>query len=145
MNEVLKKNSITKSTPPNKKYQLTVSLPTMTLNKIKSLQAIDAQNKLSRNQIIEAAIDFYFGYMTSELNQDYLCSVIGQKIEGMINSATERTERLEFKEAVEINLLTRLIASHFDISKSEYDKMRKTAVDDVKATKGIINIYDAQK
>jgi hypothetical protein len=83
--------------------------------------------------------------MTSELNQDYLCSILGQKIDGMISSATDRTSRLQFKEAVEINLLTRLMASHFDISKMEYDKMRKLAVDDVKATKGIINIYDAQR
>ncbi len=145
MNEVLKKNSITKSTLPSKKYQVTVSLPTLTLNKIKSLQAIETQNTLSRNQIIEAAVDFYYGYMTSELNQDYLCSIIGQKIDGMINSLSDRVAHLQFKEAVEINLLTRLIAMHFDISKNEYEKMRHTAVNDVKATKGIINIYDAQK
>lgn len=126
------------------KIQVTVQLPDSTLNKLEALQSLDAQLSLSRNQIIENAIDFYFGYKTSELNQDYLCSIIGQKINGMINSATDRTARLQFKEAVEINLLTRLIASNFEIDKMTYDKMRKTAVDDVKATKGIINIYDAQ-
>ncbi len=145
MNEVLKKGSITKSTPSTKKFQVTVSLPTLTLNKIKALQSIDKQSQLSRNQVIEAAVDFYFGYMTSELNQGYLCSIVGQKMEGMINSLSDRTARLQFKEAVELNLLTRLIASHFDISKSEYESMRKTAVDDVRATKGIISIYDAQR
>ena len=121
MNEVLKKGSITKSTPSTKKFQVTVSLPTLTLNKIKGLQTIDKQTPLSRNQVIEAAVDFYFGYMTSELNQGYLCSIVGQKMEGMINSLSDRTARLQFKEAVELNLLTRLIASHFDISKSEYE------------------------
>lgn len=145
MNEVLKKGSITKNTPEAKKFQTTVSLPTATYRKIKSLQALDTQSEISRNQIIEQAIDFYYGYKTSELNQDYLCSVIGQKIEGMLNNVTDRTARLQFKEAVEMNLLTRLIASQFDIDKITYDKMRKTAVDDVKSTKGIINIYDAQR
>lgn len=145
MNEVLKKGSITKSTPSTKKFQVTVSLPTLTLNKIKALQSIDKQSQLSRNQVIEAAVDFYFGYMTSELNQAYLCSIVGQKMEGMINSLSDRTARLQFKEAVELNLLTRLIASHFDISKSEYESLRKTAVNDVRATKGIISIYDAQR
>lgn len=126
------------------KTQISVLLPDSTLKKLESLQSLENAS-LSRNQIIEQAIDFYFGYKTSELNQDYLCTVIGQKIEGMLNNVTDRTARLQFKEAVEMNLLTRLIASQFDIDKMTYEKMRKTAVDDVKSTKGIINIYDAQR
>lgn len=126
------------------KTQISVLLPESTLKKLESLQSLENAS-LSRNQIIEQAIDFYYGYKTSELNQDYLCSVIGQKIEGMLNNITDRTARLQFKEAVEMNLLTRLIASQFDIDKMTYEKMRKTAVDDVKSTKGIINIYDAQR
>lgn len=126
------------------KTQISVLLPDSTLKKLESLQSLENAS-LSRNQIIEQAIDFYYGYKTSELNQDYLCSVIGQKIQGMLNNVTDRTARLIFKEAVEMNLLTRLIASQFDIDKMTYEKMRKTAVDDVKSTKGIINIYDAQR
>lgn len=126
------------------KTQISVLLPDSALKKLESLQSLENVS-LSRNQIIEQAINFYFGYKTSELNQDYLCSVIGQKIEGMLNNVTDRTARLQFKEAVEMNLLTRLIASQFDIDKMTYEKMRKTAVDDVKSTKGIINIYDAQR
>lgn len=126
------------------KTQISVLLPDSTLKKLESLQSLENAS-LSRNQIIEQAIDFYYGYKTSELNQDYLCSIIGQKIEGMLNNVTDRTARLIFKEAVEMNLLTRLIASQFDIDKMTYEKMRKTAVDDVKSTKGIINIYDAQR
>ena len=126
------------------KTQISVLLPDSALKKLESLQSLENAS-LSRNQIIEQAIDFYFGYKTSELNQDYLCSVIGQKIEGMLTNVTDRTARLQFKEAVEMNLLTRLIASQFDIDKMTYEKMRKTAVDDVKSTKGIINIYDAQR
>lgn len=127
------------------KIQISVQLPDSVLNKLEALQALEKHPSLSRNQIIEQAIDFYFGYKTSELNQDYLCTVIGQKIEGVLNNTTDRTARLLFKEAVEINLLTRLTASQFDIDKMTYEKMRKTAVDDVKSTKGIINIYDAQR
>ncbi len=127
-----------------KKKQTSVQLSVSTYVKIESLQKLETHTNLSRNQIIEAAVDFYYGYMTAEMSQDYLCSILGQKIDGMISSLSDRVSRLQFKEAVEINLLTRLIASHFDISKTEYDKMRKIAVDDVKATKGIINIYDAQ-
>ncbi len=127
-----------------KKIQISVLLPDSAIDKLESLQKLE-KTSLSRNQLIEQAIDFYYGYKTSELNQGYLCSVVGQKIEGALSRVTDRTARLQFKEAVEINLLTRLIASQFDIDKMTYEKMRKTAVDDVKSTKGIINIYEAQR
>lgn len=144
MNEILKKKSINSVTSPSKKYQTTVSLPVKTLNKIKSIQGLEV-NSISRNKIIEDAVDFYYAYMTSEINQDYLCSVYGKKVEGIVGNNTDRISRLLFKEAVEINMLTRLVASHFDIDKATYDKMRLSAVEDAKATKGIISIYDAQK
>lgn len=126
------------------KQQLSILLPEASINKLKGLQnSIETLKNDSRNQIIEKAIDFYYGYMTSEINQEYLCSIIGQKINGSLNQIADRTGRLAFKEAVEINLLTRLVASQFDIPKDTYDKMRKKAVDDVKGTKGIIDLYSA--
>lgn len=127
------------------KTQICLQLPTECIKKIDSIKELNDSSNISRNQIIEKAVDFYFGYITSEINQNYLLSVIGQKIEGVLNKNTDRTARLQFKEAVEINMLTRILASTLDIDKATYDKMRKVAVEDVKATKGIINIYEAQK
>lgn len=144
MNDVLTKNAINKNTPDSKKWQVTVSLPTSTLNKIKSIQELQGGNQ-SRNKVIENAVDFYFSYVTNELNQDYLCSVLGQKIEGMINQASDRIGRLQFKEAVELNVLTRAVASLVELDKDSYDKMRGKAVIDVKSTKGIISVYEAQE
>ena len=121
------------------KQQISVQLPLSTINKIESLKKLDDGNK-----IIESAVDFYFGYKTSEITQDYLCSIVGQKIEGMINNASNRTSKLQFKEAVEINVLTRIVASMMELDKDSYDKMRRKAVEDVKASKGIISAYEAQ-
>ncbi|MEE0963661.1 MAG: hypothetical protein U0L73_05525 [Ruminococcus bromii] len=124
------------------KVQISLQVNDDTINK---LEQLTAKEKISHNNIISKAIDFYYGYVTSSLSQEYLCSVFGQKVEGIVNSAADRSARLQFKEAVELNLLTRLIASNFEIDRMSYDKLRKKAVEDVKATKGIINIYDAQK
>ncbi|MCH5300766.1 MAG: hypothetical protein J1E56_05540 [Ruminococcus sp.] len=124
------------------KRQTSVSFSKETLDKLDSLQALN--KSASRNKIIENAINFYFAYKTGEINQDYICSVYGKKVEGIIGNNTDRLSRLLFKETVEINLLTRLVASHFEIDKNTYDKMRLTAVNDSKSTKGIISIYDAQ-
>lgn len=59
------------------KQQISVQLPLSTINKIESLKKLD-DGKTSRNKIIESAVDFYFGYKTSEITQDYLCSIVGQ-------------------------------------------------------------------
>lgn len=61
------------------KQQISVQLPLSTINKIESLKKLD-DGKTSRNKIIESAVDFYFGYKTSEITQDYLCSIVGQKL-----------------------------------------------------------------
>ena len=127
----------------DKKEQIAVRLPQSTLKKIASLQKLD-NSLTSRNVCIEKAINFYFSYITSETSQDYLLSVVGQKVEGLINKSTNRIAKLDFKEAVEINVLTRILASQLEIDKMSYDKLRKKAVDDVKATQGIINVYDAK-
>lgn len=127
----------------DKKEQRTVQFSQNTLNKIASLQKLD-NSLTSRNVCIEKAIDFYFSYLTSEISQDYLLSVVGQKVEGLINKSTTRIAKLDFKEAVEINVLTRILASQLEIDRMSYDKLRKKAVDDVKATQGIINVYDAK-
>lgn len=126
----------------SKKTQTAVQLSDKTLNKIKSLQKLE-ENEKSRNQIIEDAIDFYYGYETAELSQDYLCSVFGQKVEGITGQMSDRMGRLLFKLAVETNVMTRLIADQTNISRLDYDKLRKAAVEDAKSTKGIISVYDA--
>lgn len=127
----------------DKKEQIAVQLPKATLDKIAGLQKLD-KSISSRNICIEKAVDFYFSYITTEISQDYLLSIVGQKVEGLINKSTNRIAKLDFKEAVELNVLTRILASQFDIDKMSYDKLRKKAVDDVKATQGIINVYDAK-
>ena len=128
----------------NKKQQISVLLPQDTINKLSAMQKID-ENISSRNIAIEKAVDFYYAYLNSEISQSFLCSVYGQKVEGVINNNTDRLSRLLFKTAVETNILTRLIATNFDIDKDTYDRLRRRAVEDAKATKGIISVYEAQK
>ena len=40
--------------------------------------------------------------------------------------------------------ITRIVASMMELDKDSYDKMRRKAVEDVKASKGIISAYEAQ-
>lgn len=127
----------------NKKQQISVLLPQETINKLAAMQKID-ESISSRNIAIEKAVDFYYAYLNSEISQAFLCSVYGQKVEGVINNNTNRISRLLFKNAVETNILTRILATTFEIEKDTYERFRLKALEDVKATKGIISVYDAQ-
>jgi hypothetical protein len=97
----------------------------------------------SRNDIIEKAVDFYFGYITSQLSQDYLCSVFGSKMEGLVSNLASRISKGNFRTAVESDILTRMLATVVQMNKNEYDRLRVKAIQDVKKTNGSINILEA--
>lgn len=63
-------------------------------------------------------------------------------MEAIANSAVSRLNSLLFKQAVETNLLTRIIAVDYDLSKDEYDKMRGKAVEAVKKSNGRFTLLD---
>lgn len=94
----------------------------------------------SRNDVIEKAVDFYFGYITSQLSQDYLCSVFGQKMEGLVGSLGTRVSRGNFRYAVELNVLSKMIASILQVTGDQYSKLRKKSIDEVKRTNGTVDI-----
>lgn len=108
---------------------------------ISDIEAIHVLEKKSRNQVIEQAVSFYLSYLTTESSQDYLCSILGSKVEGIINLSNQEMGRLLFKLAVEMNVLTRALGSQLSIDRESYNRLRKAAVDDAKATKGIISLY----
>lgn len=124
----------------NKKSQKGFQLPEKTINKIESIHSL--KGDMSRNKIVENAIDFYYGYLTSDLSQEYLCATVGQKVEGSVNQSSDRIGRLLFKMAVETNTLTRVLAAIHSVDRDTYNHFRKAAVDDAKATKGIISINE---
>lgn len=125
----------------NRKLQVTLYLPKGTINKAAALTHLtDAK---SRNAAVEAAIDFYFGYITSELSQNFLCNIYGQQTEAAVKSMANRLSRNDFKVAVALDMLTRLISADLDLPKEDYTKLRAKAVDEVKKLNGSIDIYDA--
>ena len=50
-----------------------------------------------------------------------------------------------FKQAVETNMLTRIVAFEYELSKDEYDKMRSKAVAAVKRSTGRISLFDTMQ
>ena len=123
------------------KLQITAYLKKEAILKLDNL--ISLTDAKSRNDVLEHAIDFYFGFHTALLSQDYLCSTIGYKMDGLIGNLGTRLARMQFKNAVELDMLTRMLATVVNVSVSDYNKLRKTSVDLVKRTNGSIYIVDA--
>lgn len=126
----------------SEKLRSSVYLKKETYVKADSLIQLTGGNQ-SRNDVIEKAMDFYFAYVTGQMNQDYLCGVFGGKMEGLIGTLATRFSKSSFRSAVEMDMLTRMIASVLQISKGDYDKLRVKAIRDVKQTNGSIDILDA--
>lgn len=126
----------------SEKLRSSVYLKKETFVKADSLIQLTGGNQ-SRNDVIEKAMDFYFAYVTGQMNQDYLCGVFGGKMEGLIGTLATRFSKSSFRSAVEMDMLTRMVASVLQISKSDYDKLRVKAIRDVKQTNGSIDILEA--
>lgn len=131
-------NSIDK----NEKLRAAIYLKKGTFLKIDSLIKLSGSVD-SRNDIIEKAIDFYFGFSASQLNQDFLCGVFGAKMEGLVGSLATRISKGNFRTAVEMNMLTRLLATEVAVGKAEYDKLRVKAIHEVKQTNGSVDLVEA--
>lgn len=125
-----------------KKERNSLYIKRETYSKIEGIQAL-SQSKTSRNEVIEKAIDFYYGYLTAEQSQDFLCNAYGQMVKGIIGNLSNRISRQLFKNAVEADILTRLLAADLNISKAEYDKLRKVSLESVKKQNGSVRLLDA--
>lgn len=98
--------------------------------------------KREQSAAIEEAIKFYFAYLSGQLSMDYVCGVYGKQMDAIVNSSASRITSMLFKQAVETNMLTRIIAEDYGLSKDDYDKMRGKAVEAVKRSNGRVSLID---
>ena len=119
--------------PLSKKLTLTFYLSKETLLKLDGLQALTGR---SRNELAAAAIDHYFGELTTGMNQSYLCDTYGTEIKATIERSEAAIRRNEYRTAVELNMLVQLIAGEQDLTKEQYDALRSAARKAVDKTRG---------
>ena len=124
------------------KFQITAYLQKEKIIKVDSLISLIPDTK-SRSDVIEKAVDFFFAYTTAQISQDSLCGVFGAKMEGLVGNLATRISKSNFRNAVESDMLTRMLATVFEIDRNKYDKLRAKAIQDVKRTNGSINILEA--
>lgn len=134
---ILADNSI----PDSSRYKSSLYCSKGCFKKIKGLSALT--NNDNRSKIIEESVNFYFAYISGQLSQEYLCGIYGKQTEAQINALGDRMASQLFKIAVNDNMMAALIASMQQLSPDDYQKMRSKAVQDVKSTTGVVDLYKA--
>ena len=108
-----------------------------TMEQIKKVYKED--NCQSKSEFIEKAIEFYLGHISSNENTNYLCDVITTTIEGIISNTENRLSRLQFKEAVELAKLSKLISMMLNYDEDIIKQIHIDAVNEVKKINGFID------
>lgn len=102
-------------------------------------------NCQTQNEFIEKAIRFYAGYISGEEAVEFLPSALVTALRATIQNSENRTARLLFKLAVEIDMMMNVLAVGMEVPAEDLEKLRAQCVRNVKATNGSISYKDAQE
>lgn len=96
--------------------RFTVSLSTEGNNALNAIMTLTNRNpNREKSNVIDEAIQFYFSYLSGQLNMDYVCGIYGRQVEALVQRATDRISSQLFKQAVETNMLTRIVAFGYEL------------------------------
>ena len=112
-----------------------------TLDKVGRIYRED--NCRSKSEFIEKAIEFYYGYLTSQDKRDYLPSVVTSTLKSIVAESDNRQGRLLFKLAVEVAITQNIIAAAQEIDPLSLDRLRGECVREVKRLNGSFSFEDA--
>lgn len=124
----------------NKKQKLFWLYP-QTEDKIqKHLKEANCQ---SASEFVEKAINFYCGYLASKNDSEYLPKLLLNSINGLIETHLVPIRRLLFKEAVELNKLSQVIANTVDIDEETLYRLQAKCQEEVSHINGILGFEKA--
>ena len=99
----------------------------------------------SRTELIEDALRFYLGFLTSQKAEDYLLQAISSVMLGTVQDSENRLARMDFKIAVELAKLSQVISYSHDIDEVALKKLHAKCVEEVKRINGTIDFESAYR
>ena len=100
-------------------------------------------NCQNQNEFIEKAIHFYAGYLATEDAADFLPPLYSSALRGIVHDSENRTCRLLFKLAVELDMVMNVLAAGMEIPEEDLERLRGRCVREVKSTNGSVTLKDA--
>lgn len=108
--------------------------------KRKIQQWYEADNCRSMNEFIEKAVNFYADHLATNDNNALLPTAISSAMDGRLGLLEKNLSALSFNNAVELDMLTGIIAAAFEFDQDDLKRRRGQSVRNVKATNGRISL-----
>lgn len=99
----------------------------------------------NRTELIEDALRFYLGFLTSQKAEDYLLQSLSSVMTGTVRDSENRIARMNFKLAVELSKLSQVIAYTHDVDEEALHKLHLKCLDEVKRINGAVDFESAYK
>lgn len=99
----------------------------------------------SRTELIENALRFYLGFLTTRKAEDYLLQSLSSVMTGTVQDSENRLARMDFKIAVELSKLSQVIAYSHDIDEEALKRLHSKCIEEVKHINGAIDFESAYK
>ena len=99
----------------------------------------------NRTELIEDALRFYLGFLTTKRAEDYLLQSLSSVMTSTVQDSENRIARMDFKLAVELSKLAHVIAYTHDVDEEALHKLHLKCLDEVKRINGAIAFEDAYK
>lgn len=100
---------------------------------------------LNRTELIEDALRFYLGFLTSKKAEDYLLQSLSSVMTGTVQDSENRLARMDFKLAVELSKLSHVIAYTHEVDEDALHKLHLKCVEEVRRINGAIDFESAYK
>ena len=126
---------------PREKVKFALRIRPETQHLVKDL--CPKANCQNQNEFIEKAIHFYAGYLATEDAADFLPPLYSSALRGIVHDSENRTCRLLFKLAVELDMVMNVLAAGMEIPEEDLERLRGRCVREVKSTNGSVTLKDA--
>lgn len=103
---------------------------------------MEKSNSKSRSEFIEKAVLFYVSSLMTK-DDMYLPSTITSVLQGMMDNTEKRQSKLLFKLAVELDIMSHVLASAVDVDPMQLERIRGFCVEEVKRSVGSISLASA--
>jgi metal-responsive CopG/Arc/MetJ family transcriptional regulator len=114
-----------------------------------TLEQVDASYKKddcrSKSEFIEKAVRFYLSYLVAEDDSSLLPNAFLSSMKSIVSESDNRISRLLFKLAVEMAVMSNILATMDDVDDVTLSRLRGECVKAVKQINGAFTMEDAVK
>ena len=101
-----------------------------------------AKQNISRSELIEQSLKLFLATRAIKDKSDVLVPELAECIALASDDGITKTSKGLFRYAVEVEMLIAILADTFEVSKNELKNIRRDAVNNVRRTRGKINLDD---